>query len=1233
MRGGKWIGILGAVVLVTVVAMVGLYHSRKDGAGQAEDARKERVREPIVAPALAKESPASKEAKVASAPERTPEAPRELNPIGVRFSGRVMAAEGGAPIPGATLEFHAPSHPSPDPFRTTANEGGEWSYQFEQAGGSAEVVVHAPGFAMLLVALERAARGATEATQDFLLAPGFRVAGRVVDPDGRGIEGASVGKLVYARYPEDFQIDPYRAFPEVLTDASGAFVLEGIAADGSSRLVSRKQGYYALFTEAVTKATGDLQLVMVPGRASVEGQVLTSEGAPAAEIPMRAYFRVSGPGFRAPPRQFPDPELQFVRTDEQGRYAFPVEPGWQTVMADSALPTRQSVGDSVLVQNGEKRVLNLRFAPPLIIQGRFVEDDSEQPIANVRVAQPGGTTPVGNGQRPGAKESISDADGRFTVQANLIERFGELVLPPLPYLLPGSFAHDSEDWREERLPTDRATKGEEITIRVSRSILVTGVVLEADEATPAAGVGVDWVRLGGRGGSGGGPRGGAFPRIPPQNPADAESVTKADGRFTLKVIPSGEGAIFARRGDANVTERLEIRDAKSAPDDLELVLRPLLTVIGFVTDDTGAPLAGARINFQQLTNRAALFGGLQTVSDERGYYEMAGMSQDPFRVVPQPMEGTDLIPPDPINVEPEEGVSTKEVAVQYRRGEPFEGTVTDEAGAPISEARVVLARGGGPGGGRGGPFGRNPEALTGIDGSFLMLLPPETETFRLEVSHPSYDNKSVPDLFLVDSPVTIKMVLRGRVEMTAWSGGTQATNFEYEFARVRSTGDPSTASARTNVDGKVFNQVEPVAEALSPGDYRASVYTLDAKQVRDGGFGFLSFTVPEGLTAPLPIKVELGAALTVLGKVVTPGAKEGEVLPVEGAEIILREMSEVAAGGGGPGRTRSPQSTTTSGPDGSFAFKFIKPGRIVLEAEKNGFVQEANVTLELAEGQAPAPIEIRLVSGARISGTVLDHQGKPSNAFRLHLARVSGRGQTPTAEGTFVFENLEPREYQVILATSGGAEIERQAVKLGIAEQKEISFDLSGRIMLTGVVERNGEKVEDQRLGLRLKPTEGEAPEAQLIAIQGDYQALVYPGSYEVRLNGNPTGQTIEVDDSPFEQEQDIALETASVGIVIVLPDGAEFQQGQMSYSHRKNAGASPSTRNVRARRALFFLDNELPGEARAVYTSPDGNRYASDWTSVVVGAENILTLLPDGKAPEGDSGPGEGGGRPRAGN
>jgi thiol-disulfide isomerase/thioredoxin/protocatechuate 3,4-dioxygenase beta subunit len=233
---------------------------------------------------------------------------------GALLTGRVLAADNGAPIVGIGVGAYIPGHTRLGGGSQGARTGPDGRFVIRVPGGRRDLFLSSapPGF--LLPALKKydlTVRDGETITRDFRLprarpATAVRpVRGRVLGPDGKPVADAEV--IVVSSDGMHPGTTTRR------TDASGAFTLE---ADLVARSVTVRARHAGMATVEETLATGGDEVTLrlqSNALGTLSGRVADAAGNPIAGAEVSVHERTAVSGR----------EGDTALTDEQGRYLFP----------------------------------------------------------------------------------------------------------------------------------------------------------------------------------------------------------------------------------------------------------------------------------------------------------------------------------------------------------------------------------------------------------------------------------------------------------------------------------------------------------------------------------------------------------------------------------------------------------------------------------------------------------------------------------------------------------------------------------------------------------------------------------------------------------------------------------------------------------------------------------------------------------------------------------------------
>jgi len=424
------------------------------------------------------------------------------------------------------------------------------------------------------------------------------LAGRVVDADGKPIEGA--------------EADVWTFFPgnEAKTDSEGFFRIPRLDKrdpDPNVEVVIRKAGYTPQFF--LSRPTGRPGWVIVLRNHSYfEGRVVGSDGKPVPGALVRAN---SGP------KQTAGELWTEATTDDHGHYRMYAQPDVYDFQVRAP-----GVGVARLPKTAldpdEVKSLDFRLDPGMTFRAKLIDSLSGEPVPDVRLRA------LWN--QPGV-EGRSDQDGMVTIPSMMPGRFefgvetpdyarwwsAEAVSPSKRLDRPAG-----SDWQRnfDDMDFDLASGMRPVTITLERAVTITGRVVDPD-GNPVAGASVD-AALSGTGNS---------------LTGDGRFAVRSDttGVFKLVLPASGphgynlvahDGQYLEWRRWANGVLPVIHTQPGEVLKDIEIRLSRPATVRGRVIDSKGRPVAKHEVRASAvdlLENR--YFDPTVSTSDD-GSYEL-----------------------------------------------------------------------------------------------------------------------------------------------------------------------------------------------------------------------------------------------------------------------------------------------------------------------------------------------------------------------------------------------------------------------------------------------------------------------------------------------------------------------------------------------------------------------------------------------------------------------------------
>ena len=365
-----------------------------------------------------------------------------------------------------------------------------------------------------------------------VLIPALSLKGRITRPDGRGVEGISVGMM-----PANPTLGAFRNRPPASTDADGAFEIADLAA-GTYKLSAAEYERGINESKTVEVPGPDVQIVL-PATVNVQGRVLAAGSRnPVADFTARAGSGDYGFHREAKPQ---GADGSFVFAD------MPVGPLAFTVSADGYVA--REVSDVVLEAGVEPAPLEVLLEADAPVRGR-VTNEENKPIDGVTVS----VEKVATGREGVGEPAVGDENGEYELRG----------LPAGPATL----AFEADGYVKELKQVD-AQKTPVLNVVLKRGLSIKG------EVVSAGGLGIPEVNVSVTSGA----RGASY----------KSTTSEAQGRFKIEGLVPGRYTITATsRKDGSATlEDVDPESVKTIKLVLEKAKTAILTgkVVGLPDDD------------------------------------------------------------------------------------------------------------------------------------------------------------------------------------------------------------------------------------------------------------------------------------------------------------------------------------------------------------------------------------------------------------------------------------------------------------------------------------------------------------------------------------------------------------------------------------------------------------------------------------------------------------------------
>lgn len=722
---------------------------------------------------------------------------------GIRITGRVVDAVTGEGVAGMVLGCEQKSIPIN--ARTTTDETGVFELSGVAPGDLRLWGTHR-SHALVENPTTLMAEFGASAPLVLKASPGAQVRGRVVRPDGTGVSDIGVG-IVGAYFGSG-----------ILTGEDGRYAFMNVP-PGSYRVYSMVLDPREQRTVEVSPgSTTDLEdWILTTG--IIQGEVLDEAGSlvsgatvyVSATVPLeqsqtdgQGKFQIAGPDLAG--------KVVVVASDLDRSSApvsvdLDVDPIPTVVLVLDRL--RGTVAGQVVDRQGKPRMARLTFSS----YAGFPIPERIQAVGVDRAASPEADSPSGTGRWDIA--IATDAEGYFTTTVST----------------PGAVKIYMSEYKPHMV--------------FDKSLLATELDLSAGESR--ADLRLVWPTDSGRAISGkvqdtsGGPLSNvdvmAFVR---EGGGDGGSAfTDADGQFRIESL-QGESYTLTAKGRGR---RTELPNIEAGATGVIITMKEAPRVFGFVRDSgTGAPVTEFEIAWVDSRQPNTRFAQYHLVSHAEGRFEL------------EAPEGSDAMSMDLVAQARGRAQARVTMGIIYESSGPFQislersatvsGMVVDEAGAPVSGARICAWS---PIEGRS--TGEMMTATSGADGTFqLASLPASAE--RLESTHPNFAPAQAP--LAPGETDAVVLVMTPGAEL---DGVITREGHPVEGAQVRIR-DGELNSQATDAQGHFY------FEGLGAGTATLDVALVD----------------PEGQRVRYSVDVDL-----------TGGARNSFSIDIQGGEVTLTE--------------------------------------------------------------------------------------------------------------------------------------------------------------------------------------------------------------------------------------------------------------------------------------------------------------------------------------------------------
>lgn len=593
----------------------------------------------------------------------------------------------------------------------------------------------------------------------------------------------------------------------------------------------------------------------------------------------------------------------------------------------------------------------------------------------------------------------------------------------------------------------------------------------------------------------------------------AEAVSAAYGRFVLSGLEPDSYLLIEADAPLQRAVSFELHPGQSI-DGIVLRLTHGAPVSGRVVDGAGHPVEGAWV---LLLQHNAVQGKARANAQGEFAFPRAEVSASAAFRATAPTYRVTLVQRDGHGKSLRVGNDgLSDVEIVLHPGKSIEGTLIDDAGNPIPNARLRPQR-----------DEWDVPAITGNDGSFLIIgitgdessveLRGAAKESELEFLH---DTGSVT--FGAEAHVKgVCIVARPR----------QCHSGDEPYYRANQNPSPEMTTGRV-VDSK-GNGVNAVNVSVARKGPQSDVYSPTPHTV-SGPDG--KFAIDFGNEEQVDLSVSGRSIVSAVFKGIKAGSKDNvftvrDLLPIRGAvrdaksgkaikefEVhVLYFRDDDCFEGAGEGYI------STYDPDGHFEVYSRSAGSVSLCASAPGC---PGPRVEVTPGPSGEfePVEILLDSARTVTGTVLSSDGTPLAGVRVVACRPEGGGApgpgelgATDASGAFCLDGLAARKYQIVAMPEGYVHSPYD-VDLSNQSTAEVRLVLQKTGIIRGHVLRDGKPVAKEFVGVELivSPAEKQSPFSRCsydvwTDADGTYMIEnVDPGRYEVRCDAFGTNRAVD---------------------------------------------------------------------------------------------------------------------------
>jgi protocatechuate 3,4-dioxygenase beta subunit len=543
-------------------------------------------------------------------------------------------------------------------------------------------------------------------------------------------------------------------------------------------------------------------------------------------------------------------------------------------------------------------------------------------------------------------------------------------------------------------------------------------------------------------------------RFMPDRALHSQEFKSDDGSFRVDDVNDGDWTVTVRAKGYSQSGSPPSVGVPQSGEPLVIKMVVAATVTGVVVDPAGKPVQDAEVKLrpQGETNRFSYGENGSAKSDDKGAFTLKNVAAGSWQVSAS-AENWAHSEPTPIQVG--EGANVASLELHLRAGGTIAGEVYDARGAHVSGRQVQLfsmAAGDGKQAAIDASGSFKAEHLS--PGAYQVMLEPSAEDQAAMMEKASGEE---PDMGEVLSKLKMTSCEVKEGEITHVVLGAPPKSPVKLTGRITQGGEPVTKCTLVVLnEGGALLQSLKIGKVDASGHYELTidkpgdvVLVVTKELGRAKGVDFY-LTVPEVPEYSIDLSLPISA---IRGSVRGPDGAPLASVPVQlmrdssGANIMMMD---------GPASEHTDDS-------GRFEFADLQPGTYAVAAggssgpfsvEQGSYGRAVRGSLRVEKDRVLDNVDLKLVPGSKISGTVRDASGNAVSGANVYVRDAQGEllsrfsACTSEANGKFTYKGVAPGTYTLTARTKTLAARDGASVVVREGETSEADVVLEAGTML-----------------------------------------------------------------------------------------------------------------------------------------------------------------------------------------